>query len=181
MFLIVKNVYRIISIEPQDLGIDLKRKIKRKINQLLIGQCSEEFGYIIDINRYYFDMGEQGDDLEGVVQDTTGDVVFNARFDIIALKPNKNEVLDGKVMSITDNGIEVFSGPIKSFIDKNRLGAEYEYNSTNDQYLSLNPDLPPIKRGTKIRYRIENLKFQNNEFAAISTIQDNYLGVINSH
>ena len=52
------------------------------------------------------------DDLEGVIQDTTGDVIFNVRFDVIAFKPDKSEVLDGVVDSVDNTGIIVFSGPL---------------------------------------------------------------------
>ena len=43
---------------------------------MFIGQCTEEFGYIIDIWKYHVN---SQDDLEGVVQDTTGDVIFKLR------------------------------------------------------------------------------------------------------
>ena len=58
------------------------------------------------------------EDLEGVVQDTTGDVIFNVRFDVIAFKPFSGEILDGIVQRISNNGsgIEVHSGPIKCYI-----------------------------------------------------------------
>ncbi len=94
MFICVKNIHRIISVEPCDLGKDLIQKIKNKINQMFVGQCTEEFGYIIDIWKYHLDCQ---DDLEGVVQDTSGDVIFNVRFDVIAFKPESNEILDGVV------------------------------------------------------------------------------------
>jgi DNA-directed RNA polymerase subunit E'/Rpb7 len=86
-----------------------------RINQLFIGQCTEEFGYIIDIWKYHLDAQ---DDLEGVVQDTSGDVIFNVRFDVIAFKPFENEILDGEVYSVSKDGsgIEVHSGPIKCHI-----------------------------------------------------------------
>ena len=84
-----------------------------RINQLFIGQCTQEFGYIIDIWKYHLDSKE---DFEGVVQDTTGDVIFEARFDIIAFKPIDNEILDGVVYSVNKEGIEVHSGPIKCYI-----------------------------------------------------------------
>ena len=84
-----------------------------RINQLFIGQCSEELGYIIDIWRYHLN---SQDDLEGVVQDTTGDVIFRVRFDVIAFKPDKSEILDGVVSSVNNDGIVVYSGPIKSYI-----------------------------------------------------------------
>ena len=80
---------------------------------MFIGQCTEEFGYIIDIWKYHVN---SQDDLEGVVQDTTGDVIFNVRFDVIAFKPDMDEILDGVVDSVDNTGIIVYSGPIKSYI-----------------------------------------------------------------
>merc|ERR1712070_1013930 len=124
MFYCVRNIHRIISLEPCDLGKDLVTKIKNKINQLFIGQCTEEFGYIIDIWKYHVN---SQDDLEGVVQDTTGDVIFNVRFDVIAFKPDKNEILDGVVDSVDNQGIVVYSGPIKSYIKAERM-RQYEYD-----------------------------------------------------
>ena len=51
-----------------------------------------------------------------MVKDTTGDVIFNVRFDVIAFKPEKSEILDGVVSSVNIDGIVVYSGPIKSYI-----------------------------------------------------------------
>ena len=73
-----------------------------RINQLFIGQCTEEYGWIFDIYKYHL---KKPDDIEGVVQDTTGDVVFNVRFDVIAFKPKDNEILDGVVYSVNKDGI----------------------------------------------------------------------------
>ena len=71
--------------------------------------------------------------MEGVVQDTTGDVIFNVRFDVIAFKPHDNEILDGVVYSINKDGsgIEVHSGPIKCYIKEARMPG-YTYDSTLD-------------------------------------------------
>ena len=80
---------------------------------MFIGQCTEEFGYIIDIWKYHLDSNE---DFEGVVQDTTGDVIFEVRFDIISFKPHAKEILDGVVYSVNKDGIEVHSGPLKCYI-----------------------------------------------------------------
>ena len=51
-----------------------------------------------------------------MIQDTSGDVIFNVQFKAIACKPEKNEVLDGKVTEVVSTGIQVQSGPIKTFI-----------------------------------------------------------------
>ena len=42
-----------------------------------------------------------------MVQDTTGDVIFNVRFDVIAFKPSQSEILDGIVQTVNNDGIEV--------------------------------------------------------------------------
>ena len=128
MFYCFKNIRRIISMQPSDLGKELEIKIKNKINQLFIGQCTEEFGYIIDIWKYHLDSNE---DFEGVVQDTTGDVIFEVRFDIIAFKPHAKEILDGVVYSVNKDGIEVHSGPLKCYIKECRM-SNYKYDQNLD-------------------------------------------------
>ena len=50
----------------------------------------------------------------GVVQDTTGDVIFSIKFDIIAFKPEKGKILDGVVESVHDRHIMIRSGPLTS-------------------------------------------------------------------
>ena len=56
----------------------------------------------------------------------------------------------------------------------------YEYDSTLDQWTSRNTDFQPIRRDTSIRYKIDTLKFDKNDFIATSSMKDDYLGVIQS-
>ncbi len=53
---------------------------------------------------------------DGMVQDTSGDVIFRVQFRAITCRPEVNEVLDGKVIEVNSTGIHVQSGPIKTFI-----------------------------------------------------------------
>ena len=58
----------------------------------------------------------------------------------------------------------------------------YSYDYTQDQFIpdkGCKTDLP-IKRDSSIRHKIETLKFDKNEFFALSTLNQNYLGVISS-
>ena len=68
-------------------------------------------------NRYSWDKKEHewriGD---GVVQDTSGDVIFSVNFRAITCMPEVNEVLDGQVVQVSDSGIHVQSGAFKCFI-----------------------------------------------------------------
>ena len=53
---------------------------------------------------------------DGRIQDTSGDVIYKVKFKALVFRPFKDEVLDGEVIEITDNGFMIESGPIKSFI-----------------------------------------------------------------
>ena len=53
---------------------------------------------------------------DGIIQDTSGDVIFKVAFKAISCMPEIEEVLDGKVVEVTSTGIQVQSGAIKCFI-----------------------------------------------------------------
>ena len=55
----------------------------------------------------------------------------------------------------------------------------YQYDFTTDMFVPEQGRTElPIKRDCAIRHKIETLKFDKNEFFALSTLKDNYLGVI---
>ena len=54
----------------------------------------------------------------------------------------------------------------------------YEFDQTLGQYTSKSVELKPIKIKSTVRHKIEHLQFSKNKFVAISSIQQNYLGVI---
>ncbi len=53
----------------------------------------------------------------------------------------------------------------------------YTWDQTNDQFTAENQDQKPVRRGCSIRHKIETLKFDKNEFIALSSIEDPFLGV----
>ncbi len=61
-----------------------------------------------------------------------------------------------------------------------RMGSEYYYSEDQDMYMSKNPEVKTMKKNSKIRFRVDNLKFQNNDYTVFGTISENYLGVIES-
>ena len=71
------------------------------------------------LNMHNFSWTEQEKDWnigDGMIQDTSGDVIFKVTFKAIACAPIDNEVLDGVVTEVNSTGIQVQSGPIKAFI-----------------------------------------------------------------
>lgn len=53
---------------------------------------------------------------DGRIQDTSGDVIYKVSFKALIFKPFRNEVLDGMVSEVSDNGFMIESGPLKSFV-----------------------------------------------------------------
>ncbi len=72
----------------QSLGTSFSCCKCSKINQLSDGQ---------QLN--------QGDIGDGVVQDTSGDVIFKVKFRAISCIPEEGEVLDGEVTEVNGTGI----------------------------------------------------------------------------
>ena len=86
-----------------------------RIEKTFVGTCHPQYGYIIlllskDDQEKYWQIGD------GHIQDTSGDVIFKVSFRAIACMPERDEVLDGKVVEVSPSGIRVQSGPIATFI-----------------------------------------------------------------
>ena len=56
----------------------------------------------------------------------------------------------------------------------------YIYDSTTDMFTSQSAEMKPIRRESAIRHKIDRLNYEKNEFYAMSSIADNYLGVTDS-
>ena len=124
MFVLFKKISQIITLEPHELGTEIVERIKQKVNEQYVGQLSEKYGFIVGINNFY----EDEDDLQGYVQDTSGDVIFQVCFDAIAFKPRQGQILDGIVKTVNNDNVELYSGPLKCIINTNRMGSKYSYN-----------------------------------------------------
>ena len=123
-----------------------------------------------------------------MVQDTSGDVIFKVQFRAIACAPEENEVLDGKVIEVTSTGIQVQSGPIKTFISmkvktqnspfingllriQKEKDSEFQYEHKTNQWITRDEKNIDgvIEKDTCIRYRILNKKFLNNNLIYVAT------------
>ena len=100
---------RELILTPNQLGKNIKQKIKGKLIEKVQGECTEKNGYLICVIRI--------DDIpNGMIMDTTGNIIFNVSFSAIVMKPIKGEVCEGVVDTVDNNGIIVSVGPIKTFI-----------------------------------------------------------------
>ena len=91
--------------------------------------CSKTYGFIIGIIKL-LNYGE------GVIQDTTADVLFEVTFQALIFKPYNGEVLDGVVTEVSQNCLNVEVGPLLVMISKENLPGDYEYAPTDRVYNS---------------------------------------------
>ncbi|KAH0451872.1 hypothetical protein IEQ34_019171 [Dendrobium chrysotoxum] len=101
-------------------------------------------------------------------------------FSYTAMKPYKGEILIGTITEIRQNGIILKSGPMKNiFLSKIRM-KDYEFRPSNEpMFLKVN-GLSYMKKGTKVRFRVLNVKWiqSEEEFNIVATILGDYLGPI---
>ena len=117
---------------------------------------------------------------DGVIQDTSGDVIFKVEFMAIACLPQPDEVLDGRVIDVMATGITVQSGPIKTFISLKKDTSEYLYDQQTNVWVQRDDVVDKkLERNVQVRYRITTLKYINNEFSVVGTIDEDYLGAYN--
>merc|ERR1712228_1107682 len=159
-----------------ELGRDLKKRIKSKIEKTFVGTCHPEYGYIIlllskEDQEKYWQIGD------GHIQDTTGDVIFKVSFRAIACMPEPDEVLDGKVVEVSHSGIHVQSGPVKTFIPMKKDRGDYNYDQTSNTWIQKDEFMDKkLEKGVHVRYRITTLKYLNNDFSVVGKIDEDYLG-----
>ena len=169
MFFIV-DFDRELILTPNQLGKHIKNKIKAKLIEKVQGECTEKYGYLICVIQI-------NDIPNGMIMDTTGNIIFNVSFSAIVMKPIKGEVCEGVVDTVDNNGIIVSVGPIKTFISKSDFPPNFIYDSNNNNYYTSN-DSGKMEKGGEIRFRIKQLQFYENSFRPLGTMRENYLGPI---
>ena len=172
MFYLV-NIQKSIRLEPKDLGGNFDKKIMQKIRDNNEGQYSGSLGYVIQVFQLKRDQIS-----EGKVQDTTGDVIFLVNFQALTFRPENKEVHDGLVTEVSQDGFYVESGPLRSFINKERVPAHYVFDRSANAFISDRDISLKIRVGSDVRYKIFQTKLDVQGITALSTINENYLGPI---
>ena len=105
-------------------------------------------------------------------------MIFSVAFKALVFSPEKNEVHDGKVTQVTQEGIYIESGPLKSFISKERIPGDYKYDPNQNMFQSDRDAQRKIKVGIDIRYKIFQTKYDIGDITALSTISEDFLGPV---
>lgn len=166
MFFIL-NMKECITIPPQFLGRELEAHIRGKLKIKVEGTTSID-GYVICLIKI-IDFGL------GKVIDTTGEVVYNVKYQALMLKLFVNEVVDCVVDKIESYGINVKVGPINIFLSTKDIPSDFKYNENNQAFIS-DKDNAEIKIDSEIRCRIKAISYEYNQFMCTATMNQAYLG-----
>ena len=122
------NVYTIrdvIRVPPKDFGMDLKEAVLKIAQQEYEGIVDEELGIVVAVK----DVVSVGD---GKVIPGDGAAYYLSELEMVAFKPELQEVVAGKVTEITEFGAFVKIGPIEGLVHVSQIMDDYiNYDQKN--------------------------------------------------
>jgi DNA-directed RNA polymerase II subunit RPB7 len=157
-----------IIMPPNCLYKDLRNLLKARLIERVQGSVSEKYGYVICVLNV-------DDSSSGKVLDTTGDVLFNMRYRAVVMKPFEGEIMDGVIEKVDKYGVQVGVGPFRVFISNSQFPPDFEYNESNNTYVSKTQN-DKLAVDSEVRFRIIGVQFENNEFHPTGTMNEHYLG-----
>jgi len=103
-----------------------RRTERRKRNVQVEGTCSGRYGYIIGV------LGKPGVGKGFVVEDHSGQAVFEVKYQAIVFRPFKGEVLDAIVYHVSKMGFFAQAGPLELFVSTHLIPSEYSFSSIDE-------------------------------------------------
>jgi DNA-directed RNA polymerase subunit E'/Rpb7 len=146
-----------VSLPSCYLNQDYKQSLYNKLNMLLKNKCTKEHGYVVNINP----------DLKILDNSINSNcmTLFTIEFSLETLKPYKNQILEGHVCMIFDQGIFVeIQGKMKVLIPASKYVGKYKY-VIEDNVFSHNDMV--IKEGDIISVKIELINYDKKGFNCI--------------
>merc|ERR1711970_1435589 len=157
------DMERIVTLPPQHFGSGLRDVLHKQLVREVEGTCSGKHGYIVSVTKIT-------DSGKGRVQVGTGKATFHMKYQCVAFRPFKGEVLDCVVTQITKLGFFADAGPFAIFVSSSLIPDDYEFTS-GDQDVA-------IVRNCEVRVKVVGIRVDATEIFGIGTIKEDYLGVL---
>ncbi|MEM5834944.1 MAG: DNA-directed RNA polymerase [Candidatus Aenigmatarchaeota archaeon] len=151
-------MYKIFTVEerirvpPTKLGLKVREAVKEAIAEQLEGTLDPRLGIILSV----VSVDEIG---EGKIVPGDPGVHYNAKFKLLAFKPEVNELVFGEVIDNTEFGSFVRIGPFDGLVHISQLMDDFvSYDSKNAIFLGKETK-KTLKEGDKVRARIISVSF----------------------
>jgi DNA-directed RNA polymerase II subunit RPB7 len=136
------------------------------------GSCTGRHGFIVLVTRLA-SVGEGK-----ITTDGTARATFHIKYDCIAFRPFKGEVLDAVVTQVNKFGFFAEAGPLQLFVSNALITEDMKFDSSGENcYVSEDQQIR-IQRDCEVRVRIVGMRIDANDIFCIATIKDDYLGLI---
>ena len=106
------DMERIVTLPPQHFGSQLRDTLRKQLVREVEGTCSGKHGYIVCVTSI-LDSGK------GRIQVATGKATFRMKYQCVAFRPFKGEVVDCVVSQINKMGFFADAGPFAIFVSSN--------------------------------------------------------------
>jgi DNA-directed RNA polymerase subunit E'/Rpb7 len=154
------NIDQKVSIHSKYLDKNIKNHLLNKLKSTMIGTCTLEYGYIIEINKII----KLGDNL---IASANSLVIFDIVYEAEILKPELGQDLSGKVCMIFQHGIFVeIKDKMKVLIPSTSIPL---YTFKDAIFVNDNDD--KISLGNKLLITVVMIKYEKKEFSCIGKIK----------
>ena len=158
-----KIISQKVSLESKYLDSDYEEHILKKIKINMENTCSYNHGYIISVNKI-LDIGEN------MISNANSSVIFNVKYEVDILKPEIDDILNGTVCMIIEDGILLdIDEKIKILISAQSM-KNYEYNKDKNVFVD-GKDI--IQMGMNIDTQVIQIQYEKHNFSYIGKLKNN--------
>lgn len=142
-----------IRVAPKYFGLDLTDALLKSIKIKYDGMIDQELGVIVDVLK----VNNVGD---GNIIFGDGASYYTTTFDLLAFKPEQQEVISGKIKDIADFGAFITMGPIDGMIHISQAIDDF-VSFAKDKVLSGRDSKKALKVGDSCRARVIAISFKD--------------------
>jgi DNA-directed RNA polymerase subunit E' len=135
-----------IRLPPDLFNVDLKDALVKRIKAKYDGYISKELGIVVDVTTV-------GDIGEGVIIPGDGAPYYRVDFELLAYKPELQEVVLGRIKDIADFGAFITMGPMEGMVHVSQTMNDY-VSFSKDKVLQGKESKRNLKVGDLCRARV---------------------------
>lgn len=152
-----------VSIDCIYLDYNIKENLLKKLKKTVVGNCSLDYGYILDIIKI---INMSNNKISSADSLCVFDVIYEAEI----LKPKIGNVFTGKVCMVFQNGFMVdIQNVIKVLIPVSSL-KDFVYKEDNQSFILKNKLI--IKEDIEVNIEIVMIKYEKKKYSCIGKIKD---------
>ncbi len=159
-----------VRVPPEKLDKDVEEAIKESISEKYEGYIDQKLGIFLSVT----DIEEIG---EGTVLPEDPGIYFPTKFKALVWRPIEKEIVEGKVIDITEFGVFVRIGAADGLVHISQIMDDFvSYDEKNRMLVGKNSKRT-LKEGEHVRARVISVSLKSENKVGL-TMRQPYLGAI---